>query len=132
MIRPGRVALANAAILLALASCSDASSLDDRATALRERLGDLCDSFDFQTKTEVNGSEYRPVDCKTDDGVILRILVFEDAEHLQKSWRDVPESDDAVASGDAGPMGLGVEDEAATVVVYDRSLIDDVRSRLSE
>jgi hypothetical protein len=117
-------------ILVGVAGCSGGVRLDDRATAVRERLGKLCSSFDFQSKAEINGGEYRPVDCKTDEGVTLRILVFQDLDHLRDSWRDVPEAADAVASGPPGPIGVGVEEDAATVVVYDRSLIDDVRARL--
>ena len=106
------------------------TDLDGRATAIRKDLGPLCSNFDFQTKLELEGDELRPVHCSGDDGVTLQILVFQDQEHLEAAWRDVPEPQEAVDSGDPGPVGLVTDGGAATVVIFDRSLLDEAEQRL--
>jgi hypothetical protein len=48
---------------IAKAGGSSAQSLDERATALRERLGRFCRNFDFYFRHSFGNGEMRPVRC---------------------------------------------------------------------
>lgn len=67
---------------------TDPAALDERATAVREQLGDLCSSFDFQLKEEVGGGVVRPVHCKENgtNEIHLRLFVFTD-DAARETWR---------------------------------------------
>ena len=124
------------ALLLSLSAtmavaCTEPADVDDHATVVRERLGALCSSFDFQTKLQIGGGDVRPVNCKNDgDEVTMRILAFEDEDHLARAWRDVPQEEEALDPGLAAPAALKIEEDSALVEVFDRSLLDETRRQL--
>lgn len=65
----------------------DSAAFDRRATAIREDLGDLCSSFDFQLKQDVGDGVVRPIHCKQSgtDEIHLRLFVFTD-DDTRDAW----------------------------------------------
>jgi hypothetical protein len=104
---------------------SDDDDLDGRATVLRERLGPLCDNFNFQLKEEIAEGLVRPVHCERrgSEEVHVKLYVFSD-EDVAEEWQNTRLEE---ASEDGGVV-VGSEDWVA--VVLDQAIAEDVRDRL--
>lgn len=107
--------------VLGLGACSD-PSVDERAHELIDRLGPMCQHFDFQTKEKVGPGEVRRVWCSevetTDAHPQFQLIVFSDDE-TRSQFAQLPVT-----------LGHDFSQADWMVVGDDRALLARVRDRL--
>jgi hypothetical protein len=108
--------------MLGMGACSK-PSIDERANELIDRLGPMCQNFDFQTKQPVGDGEVRPVYCsEVDDDAEhphFTLFVFSGSE-VQEQWLQLP-----------GAMGGRYHFNGTDwSVMSDDDILDRVRDRL--
>lgn len=104
-------------------SAPDPVDLDAKATSLRQKLGSLCDNFDFQLKERVAEGTVRPINCKGPAGrdSELRLFVFTD-DQTRDAWKETSPAE--VGSGEAA---FG---EGWAVISSSSEITDEAQRRL--